>query len=164
MSKFDKAFEIVVGAEGGYSDHPSDPGGKTMYGITERVARSFGYTGEMRELPLEKAKEIYEKGYWGPAGCAQLPWPMCLYVFDSAVNQGVDPAKRMLQEALKVTVDGAIGPRTIMAAENQGIEGANTYLAVRACRYVLTKNWATFGKGWMKRLFEVAVKGKEYGG
>ncbi len=55
---FDTAFTKVLGHEGGFSDHPDDPGGKTRFGVTEAVARRVGYKGEMRELPLDLAKQI----------------------------------------------------------------------------------------------------------
>ena len=56
---FDEAFELLLGHEGNYSDHPADPGGKTRYGITEAVARDVGYRGDMRDLPLDLAKRVY---------------------------------------------------------------------------------------------------------
>ena len=61
---FDQAFEKLLGHEGGFSDHPSDPGGATRYGITQRVARLNGYIGDMRELPIDKAKDIARREYW----------------------------------------------------------------------------------------------------
>ena len=60
---FDEAFDRLIGHEGGYSDHPSDPGGKTQFGITEAVARAHGFTGDMRTLTRDEAKRIYRVDY-----------------------------------------------------------------------------------------------------
>ena len=81
MSKFDDAFEIIVGSEGGYSNDPNDPGGATRFGITEAVARANGYEGDMKDLPLDKAKSIYKAKYWDAVSGDNL------YVLDE--TQGV---------------------------------------------------------------------------
>ena len=60
MSRFDRCVNKVIELEGGYSDHSCDRGGKTKYGITQRTAREHGYTGDMRDLTLEEAKDIYK--------------------------------------------------------------------------------------------------------
>ena len=51
----DQMLETLLGKEGGYTDHPSDRGGPTNWGITEKVARAYGYTGDMRELERDLA-------------------------------------------------------------------------------------------------------------
>lgn len=61
---FERAFEKLLGHEGGFVDHPKDPGGSTRYGITQRVARANGYEGDMRNFPLAEAKRIARKDYW----------------------------------------------------------------------------------------------------
>jgi lysozyme family protein len=152
---FDKAFEHVVGLEGGYVDDPRDPGGETKYGI----AKKFHPREDIKNMTLERAKEIYYKDYWIPAQCEKLEWPMSLYVFDAAVNQGVVPAVRMLQETVGTTPDGVIGPRTLAAVKAAGHEGELLYLVRRAFRYIGTINFNAFGRGWLKRLFAIAVFG-----
>ena len=157
---FETALAVVLEAEGGYTDDARDPGGKTRYGITEEVARSHGYTGEMCDLPLDTAKAIYRKDYWDVCKCDNLPWPLSLYVFDAAVNQGCNPAIRMLQTTLDVPADGLIGERTLTAAIRRG--GGETpalYMAARAQRYTGTRNFDRFGRGWLKRLFVVTAAG-----
>ena len=158
---FPRALEVVLKLEGGYSDDPRDSGGKTQYGITEKVARAFGYAGEMQKLPLEVAENIYRSGYWNNCKCDQLPFPLSLYVFDCAVNQGSDAAKKLLQAALGVKQDGLIGAVTLAAASKAGDDVANTYMALRALRYTGTRSFDVYGKGWFRRLFIVARAGEK---
>jgi lysozyme family protein len=102
---FLKLFDHIILVEGGYGNHPSDPGGKTKYGITEETARRNGYTGAMRDLPLEKAKSIYWNEYFVNAGLekiAELSEPIAQELFDSGVNAGIGRASLWLQQALNV--------------------------------------------------------------
>lgn len=158
---FPRALEVVLKLEGGYSDDPRDSGGKTQYGITEKVARSFGYSGDMRELTKQTAAEIYKQGYWLNCKCDQLPYPLSLYVFDCAVNQGSDAAKKLLQAALNVKQDGLIGSVTLAAARKSGSETAALFMAGRALRYTGTRGFDVYGRGWLKRLFIVTREGEK---
>ena len=100
MSQFDKAILTVLKHEGGYSDHVADRGGKTRYGIIESVARRHGYEGAMRDLPLEKAKEIYRIDYWDEnrlEDIASVNYELALEVFDTGVNVGTARVARWLQ-------------------------------------------------------------------
>lgn len=69
----EQALVHLLRSEGGFVDHPSDPGGATNHGVTERVARQHGYTGDMRDLPLSVATTIYRKQYWAMIKADQLP-------------------------------------------------------------------------------------------
>lgn len=158
---FPRALEVVLKLEGGYSDDPRDSGGKTQYGITEKVARSFGYSGDMRELTKQTAAEIYKQGYWLNCKCGELPYPLSLYVFDCAVNQGSDAAKKLLQAALNVKQDGLIGSVTLAAARKSGSETAALFMAGRALRYTGTRGFDVYGRGWLKRLFVVTREGEK---
>lgn len=160
MSDFDRALTIVLGHEGGYSNDPRDPGGETMFGITVTVARENGYHGPMRELPRAIAATIYLARYWQAAHCDELPWPLCLYVFDSAVNQGVGAATRMLQAALDTVQDGIVGPTTKRLARESTQWHWSRFMALRAQRYVETRNFDRFGQGWLIRLFSVVRAGE----
>lgn len=149
---FDQAFDCVIGAEGGYVNDPRDPGGETKYGISKRA-----YPNEdIRNLTLDRARQIYWRDYWGACKCDSIPAPLNLYVFDAAVNQGVSAAIRALQGVLGLAQDGIIGPQTIAAASVAGSEKTALYLADRAIRYAKTANFDTYGRGWMKRLFMLA--------
>ena len=113
---FDTAFDKLIQHEGGYSNHAADTGGRTRYGITEAVARAAGFDGEMRDLPLATAKQIYRAQYWTPARCDQLPEALRFDVFDGAVNSGVGQSVKWLQRALGVVDDGVPGPVTLGTA------------------------------------------------
>jgi len=129
MSAFDAAFEHVLGVEGGFVDDPKDSGGATRYGITERVARANGYTGEMRDLPIATAHQIAKRQYWDTLrldDIAALSERVALELFDTGYNMGVSVAGRFLQRALNVlndggtrwpdiAVDGVVGPMTAHA-------------------------------------------------
>lgn len=123
---FEKLFDHIILVEGGYGNHPSDPGGKTKYGITQETARRNDYQGSMRDLPLQKAKEIYWNEYFLRAGLARIAdisEPIAAELFDSGVNAGSGRAALWLQQALNVMnkkgelypdikEDRAIGPNT----------------------------------------------------
>ena len=99
---FNAAFDRLIGHEGGYVNHPSDPGGETKYGISRR-----SYPGEdIAGLTLERAKLIYARDFWGPAGCDVVPDAAKFELFDMAVNSGVKAAVRNLQRAVGETDDG----------------------------------------------------------
>lgn len=161
MDDFLRALEVVLKLEGGYSDDPRDAGGKTNHGITEKVARASGYTGDMRDLTKQTAAEIYKQGYWLNCKCGELPYPLSLYVFDCAVNQGSDAAKKLLQAALNVKQDGLIGSVTLAAARKSGSETAALFMAGRALRYTGTRGFDVYGRGWLKRLFIVTREGEK---
>ncbi len=154
MTRFDFAFEHVVGLEGGYVNDPDDPGGETIYGITKRDHPDLFAKGQPT---LAQAKERYQVQYWIVCSCDRLPAPYDLIVFDAAVNQGPTMAVKMLQKALRVKIDGQVGPVTIAACQNAGKEGPALVLTERAIRYVGTRGFDRFGRGWLKRLFLVAV-------
>jgi lysozyme family protein len=156
MGRFDQALQIILNSEGGYSNHSSDPGGETRYGITKEVAREHGYIGSMNVLPINTAADIYRKSYWDACKCDELPWPLNLYVFDSAVNQGVGAATKMLQKTLGTVQDGIIGDVTLRLANRGNAEDATIYLAERAMRYSDTRNFDVFGRGWLNRVFKLA--------
>lgn len=150
---FDEAFTKLIGHEGGYVDHPSDTGGATRWGVTERVARANGYTGQMRELPVEFAKQIYRRDYWDAVKADYLPHTVRYAVFDAAVNSGVRQSAKWLQQALGVSDDGVIGSVTINAAKsvNPSILLARV-LSKRLDFMTSLPGWHAFGKGWARRI------------
>jgi len=150
---FDEAFTRLLGHEGGYSNHPSDPGGETNWGITISVARANGYLGAMRDLPQDVAKGIYKKLYWDAAGIEGLPMSARFDVFDGAVNSGVSQSVRWLQRALGVLPDGVMGPVTLKAASNfPGGIVAGRYNGQRLDFMTRLKTWPDFGAGWARRI------------
>jgi lysozyme family protein len=150
---FDQAFDILLGHEGGYSNHPSDPGGETNWGITKAVARAHGYTGSMRSLPKSTAKAIYRKDYWDAVRAEELPELVRYAVFDAAVNSGTKQSIKWLQQAVNTTPDGIIGPKTLAAVRSlDQQELLRKLLAQRLRFFTSLKTWNSFGKGWARRI------------
>ena len=158
---FDRAFAVVVGIEGNYSnpDPEVDPGGETKFGISHRAYPDL----DIANLTLADAKALYLKDYWREVCCDQMPWPLALLVFDGAVNQGQPATKRTLQQALGVVVDGVIGPKTIAACFKVTAEQMAIFMALRALAYMREKNFDPNEKGWFERLFLVTMNGGGYG-
>lgn len=149
------AFDILLGPnyEGGYSDNPDDPGGETMWGITAAVARANGYAGPMNLMPKPVAQAIYAARYWAPMHCDQIADPLQYQVFDSAVNNGLDQATRLLQQSLGLTVDGQFGPKTLAAVQScDPVKTSMLYLGHRLAFFTSLNPWPTFGRGWANRI------------
>jgi lysozyme family protein len=146
---FDEAFEKLLGHEGGYVDNRADPGGETKYGISKRA-----YPAEdIRNLTLDRAKLLYFRDYWGPAGCDALPPAMRLQVFDMAVNSGVRAAIKALQKAAGENVDGVLGPLTLLAV--QSMPAPRLVARFNGARLALMAelpNWPAAGRGWARRI------------
>lgn len=150
---FDQAFERLLGHEGGYSDNPADPGGKTMWGVTEKVARAKGYQGDMHELPQSFAKDaVYRPDYWTAVRADELPDSVRFDVFDAAVNHGATQAAKWLQRAVGANPDGVIGAQTVAAARAAGPLIAAAFNGYRLQFYTDLGTWPTFGKGWARRV------------
>lgn len=150
---FDQAFERLIGHEGSYSNHPSDPGGETMYGITLRVAREHGYQGKMIDLPLSEAKRIAKIAYWDAVKADQLPDAVRFDVFDAAYNSGVGQSVKWLQRAAGVQADGVIGPATLTACQAIGGERLMARFNGHRLDFLTDlKTWGSFGRGWSKRV------------
>jgi len=150
---FDEAFDRLIGHEGGYSNHPADPGGETMWGVTADVARANGYAGPMKDMPRDVAKAIYERLYWKAAQCDKMPSAIAFQVFDAAVNHGVSQAVKLLQRSLGVSADGVIGPQTITKLALTPVCAlVLRFNAEREEFYTGLSTWASFGKGWSRRV------------
>jgi len=162
---FDKAFAIIVGEEGGYSNDPRDPGGETNYGVTKSTLLSAIEAGllpvgtTVKGLTIEQAKIVYNAFYWVKIKGDILPWPLCLFIFDSAINQGVDSAIKLLQKTVGTAQDGIFGIQTQNAAAKFSQFDCAEFMANRALRYMGTRNFDVYGRGWLIRLFEVTMKG-----
>lgn len=155
---FDKAFDRLMVNEGGYVNHPRDPGGETMYGITKRVAIEHGYNGSMKNLTKPFAKMVARKSYWDAAHCDKFAPAVAAQVFDAAYNHGPNRAIKFLQKAAGITerqVDGIVGPQTIAAVNSLP---ANVivfkFLAERLSFFTRLGTWSSFGKGWSRRIVE----------
>jgi lysozyme family protein len=153
MCSFDESFTKLLGHEGGFVDHPDDPGGATRWGVTERVARANGYTGSMRDFPETAAKHIYRKSYWDAVRADELPEAIRYAVFDAAVNSGPRQSIQWLQRSVGVTADGQLGPQTMAAvlkANPMVIKGR--VLGQRLEFMANLSTWPAFGRGWARRV------------
>lgn len=153
---FQTAFHLVLGHEGGFVDHPSDPGGATRWGVTERVARANGYTGHMKDYPVDHAQSVYRKLYWDAMRCDELPPALRYPAFDAAVNSGTRQATLWLQRAVGANPDGVIGPQTLAAAQAKDADQiARRMLGDRLQFMTDLKTWPVFGRGWARRIADL---------
>lgn len=149
MQNFPKAFSHVINVEGGYVNDPNDPGGETKYGISKR-----SYPNEdIKNLTMDRAREIYKADYWDSCHCDELPHPLDIYLFDAAVNHGVVGAVKMLQRSLGIVITGKVDPLTLKLAKLSGNDVSKIFLSRRAVSYAKSSNFDRYGFGWMKRLF-----------
>jgi lysozyme family protein len=156
-ANFESCLAHVLRFEGGYVNHPRDPGGETNFGISKRA-----YPNEnIRGMTRERAGYLYRRDYWNKVRGDDLPDGLDLVAFDGAVNSGVSRGARWLQEALRVTADGQVGPVTIAAA-HQAFAGV---VIDTACNRRLAflrglSTWGTFGTGWGRRVESVREAAK----
>ena len=166
-NKFSEALEVILHHEGGYVNHPKDPGGETNLGVTKRVYEDFGGTKDMKELTKEDVEPIYKKNYWDRVKGDDLPEGLDLCIFDFAVNAGPGRAAKFIQRLVNTTVDGGIGPNTLGKIKEYvvtyGIEETITsYALMRQNYYESLSTFDTFGRGWTRRVSEVTEKAKEW--
>lgn len=158
QENFQTALAHVLRFEGGYSDHPQDPGGATNLGITKAVLERFRGRAvtktEVRLLTKLEASAIYGRFYWHATRCDELPAGLDLAVFDCAVNQGTARAARLLQQAANIPIDGKVGPITVGAARRADPQDLLAeFIARRMESYgSLPRLFKTFGLGWSRRL------------
>ena len=154
---FDRACTLILELEGGakFTDDPDDPGGATKYGISQRAYPDL----HIASLTEAQARALYLSDYWMAAGCDSMPWPLSLYVFDCAVNQGVGRAVRWLQIVLALKVDGVVGPQTRNAARQSVKADADEFMALREQHYRGLPTFAKYGRGWLNRLARVEREG-----
>lgn len=172
-SKFDRAVDVVLKHEGGFSDHKSDPGGATNFGISLRYARTLGSMldldgdGDVDKDDIllvtpDKAKIVYKDWFWRDVRGDELPPGLDLTVFDFAVNSGAGRAIRALQSAAGVQADGVFGPatmRAVLAADP--VDLINTINDRRLVFLRGLSTWPTFGRGWTNRLNDVHMRSLE---
>lgn len=154
----EEMIEALIGREGAYTNDPDDPGGATIWGVTERVARKNGYTGQMQAMTRDQAKAIYRSEYWirpGFSDVAMISQAIAEELFDTGVNQGIAKASEYLQRSLNcfnneaaiypdIKVDCDIGPGTVKALraliDKRGKDGEKVIIralnALQGARYI----------------------------
>lgn len=159
---FDKCLAMLLKHEGGYVNHPSDPGGMTNLGVTKRVWEEW--TGhevdekQMRALTPAIVAPLYKRKYWDACRADDLISGLDYAVFDCAVNSGVGRAIKLLQSCVGATPDGGYGSITtalVKKAEADPTKLIELYCAKRLEFLQSLKTFETFGKGWSRRVAEV---------
>ena len=158
-----EALAHVLKYEGGYVNHPADPGGMTNLGVTRRVWEEWtgkpATEADMRGLTIEMVTPLYKKRFWDAVRGDDLPSGVDLCVFDFAVNAGVGRASRFLQQVVGVVADGAIGPKTLAAVTKMPAdEIVERFCDLREAHYKSLSTFVTFGRGWMNRLSSVEAQ------
>lgn len=160
---FHRALQQTLHHEGGWSDHPRDPGGATMKGVTLRTYSGFlgrdATKDELKNIPDEHLERLYRDGYWNAVRGDDLPSGIDMMVFDFAVNAGRKRAIITLQRAVDMPIaqqDGAIGPGTLAAVRDKcnrlGTGSvADNYGVLRELFYRGLPTFDVFGKGWLRR-------------
>lgn len=159
-TNWDACFSHLIKHEGGYVNHPSDPGGRTNLGITQAVWENWVdrpvTEEEMKSLTKDMVKPLYKDLYWERVKGDKLPSGVDYCVFDAAVNSGVRRASQWLQTALGVTADGSIGPQTLAIASVTSPATIITNYSAQRLKFLQgLSTWPTFGKGWERRVNEV---------
>ena len=155
---FDEALEHLLKHEGGWVNHPSDPGGETHMGVTKRVWEEWvGHPVKtMKTLTPSDVAPLYKRKYWDRIKGDDLHSGVAYCVFDAAVNSGTGRAAKWLQEAVGAVPDGAIGPKTLdMVYEANPADLINRMCDIRQSFLEGLKTFETFGKGWTRRVSEV---------
>ena len=153
---FDKCMEMLLVHEGGYVNHPSDPGGMTNLGVTKKTYDHHHGTDideeGMRNLTVQDVMPIHRTSYWERCRCQDLPSGVDRAVFDWAVNSGPGRSVKALQRAVGAFEDGIIGAQTLMAVTaSQPHEIINRIAVHRDSYYRELKHFDTFGRGWIRR-------------
>lgn len=165
MNRYEECLEYILLKEGGYSNHPSDRGGATNKGVTQRTYNAYL---TKHQLPLRSVEEIdshevsiiYQEEYWDKCRCSDIPFPLDLAVFDSAVQHGTTRASKWLQNCVGTSADGVVGDKTIYAVHDKVInkrleDVLDNYINGRIAFYAqIIKNDPTqekFAKGWKNR-------------
>jgi len=158
--RFDDCLKYVLHHEGGFVNHPKDPGGATNLGCTKVVWEEWcGHpvtVDDIKALTPEDVGPLYRSKYWDKVKGDQLPVGMDYCVFDTAINSGPGRAAKFLQEVVGAVPDGAIGPKTLgMLNDLNPKDAINAYCDKRLKFLQELSTWDTFGKGWGRRVEDV---------
>jgi hypothetical protein len=170
--RFSACLKIVLKHEGGYVNHPRDPGGRTNLGVTQRVWEDWSgkpaNEAIMRDLTVPMVAPLYRAKYWNKVRGPDLPPGLDLHVFDFGVNAGPARAIRYLQIMVGTNPDAQFGPATKRALSNYldqygTAKAIRRYGELREQYYRSLRTFATFGRGWLRRNREVTAAALEMG-
>jgi len=180
----ERALRVLRTVEGGYVDDSRDNGGATNHGVSIREVRRLDAAGQLGDFlkaefdinddgKIDEADvpgwtwamacKFYEQKYWAPLRLEEMPFPVALVLFDSAVNEGAGAAIRHFQAARGLPVDGIVGPQTIDAAK-RAIANEDTlevflvnFAGHRLDRYRKLDDAPVFFRGWANRTVQVSL-------
>ena len=160
INNYEYSLAQVLKSEGGYVNNPKDPGGETNMGVTKAAWSTWLkrtiLPGEMAQLTHADIIPFYKALYWDKSYCNQLPTGIDYMVFDASVNMGVGQSIRLLQRSLGCVPDGVIGPNTMKAINDADVKTLiDKFSAQKEMFYKSLATFATFGKGWLRRVAEV---------
>lgn len=165
--RFARSLRLVLEHEGGYVNHPADPGGATNKGVTQKTYDGWRLSQALpkrsvRHIAAAEIAAIYRK-YWLAASCDELPAGVDYMVFDLAVNSGPGRAAKFLQQAVFAAPDGQIGPKTLAHVRTlPPVEIVRRMRNRREAFYRALGTFPTFGRGWLRRLAEVSAQAEEW--
>ena len=162
-NRFLDIYKIVMEYEGGYVNHPNDPGGETYKGISRRAHpnwKGWQLIDQKKPVPEQLVQEFYYNNYWVLLKCDEMPYPVGEYLFDFGVNAGITRAVITVQRALNVKADGVLGPVTIGAIQKQDPQKLMYELLKDRVGYYTTitmqnSRFQVFFLGWIRRTIEV---------
>jgi lysozyme family protein len=163
---WEQCFALVLKHEGGFVNHPKDPGGMTNLGVTRTNWELFldhdVTEADMRALTPEMVKPFYKKNYWDRIRGDELPSGVDYAAYDLAVNSGTGRAAKYLQRIAGVTEDGVIGPQSLKAIQKCDAEDVVDEICNMRMTFLEGLNtFETFGKGWTIRVNDVKAKATE---
>lgn len=163
-SNFEQAYRWILQHEGGYVNHPKDPGGATNKGITQRTYDAYR-TGsgmprqDVRNIGNPEVRAIYENQYAIPIWFDRLPAGVDYALFDFAVNSGPARAVQFLQRLVGARADGIVGSQTLVKVLVVDAQSLITRLCDARLKYMRSlKTWKTFGRGWQRRVEQVRTQ------
>lgn len=172
---FLEVLKLTLTYEGGYVNHPNDPGGATNFGVTQKTYNRYNRENnnsikDVKDITHEEVSDIYYYGYWLLGRCHEIPYPLSSLVFDSGVNCGVRNGIKFMQRTLngfgcKLLVDGKVGPKTIASAKEIAYSKTAEEIVAefnshrQSYYYLIAKRnpkLKVFLNGWKNRLDRIA--------
>jgi len=171
MARFEDSIDYILAHEGGYVDHPSDPGGATFFGISLRFLKATGTdidgdgdidAADVSALTMAQVHDLYRSEFWDRVKLDKIEsQPLATKIMDMIVNMGIRQGVKLAQRSCKalgepLRIDGKLGPKTRSALNGgdpvailDGIrdEAAKFYQSLAEKRPELE----VFLKGWLRR-------------
>ncbi len=160
---YDESLRRLLISEGGYTNHPADPGGPTNFGITIADYRKYtkpnATAADVKAMKVEEAKAIYKVKYWAAQRCDELPAGVDYAIFDYGVNSGIGRSGKVLRRSLRMADDtSAISDGVIAAANSVNVPALIAAICDERLRFLKSlKTWPVFGGGWGRRVAEVKL-------